>query len=1667
MSVNFQKSVDDYKNQDGVELHFGLADRELLRGENFLTKQFGDPYDKDFLEKLTLPLCPRDFGFTRSEPQVRYHKDLFPLVTYALREVQKIAASIGYELRRLNGYYFRYARCGRTKKELRDNKKFEEEAWRWYRERHPGASSWDKLFHIALAEYDRDVRGAKATESAHPSNHAFGIAFDINPSENDLNHFKFDMPVEIVTFLRKLGFFWGGHFNEPDAMHFQFGLENPKGAVPGVSAPMGGRSCRFPLGDPNRMGSPLRAYWNVESNETGVGGYYGLGLNRNLHGGVHMFPEGPTPAPVRSMAPGYIAAVRLSQRQEASPAMTFAQNWNGFVLVRHDIRWRDSGKEEFSDKKALPLYSLYMHTAPLSFEPPATPPEPRGGDKKGAETPVVPWFQSLLEQRYGTFTKIDEDAEGAAGTTYWSKVPVTGKFQPGQSFAVHGAPKPIVPLDDLDENRRERWLFKEKPLDVGKVIEALQKGQIVSFDEPFFPVAEGEMIGLVERPPPGAAPPAAPRAGDKAAPAAAPTPAFVHWEVFSPAQDGGSSVREVLRLTGDHFPELKKAFSADKLIKETTEDNFLEFDEIKGKLLPALSPSDRKVLEAAVDAWKERQQSLGFVDLGRRSDIIDLFGDGASFAPKKRCDATGDFVGKPFTYPVQIEVERDGLAESSRLASDGPYELKLEYFKDDAGRSATPYGTLIGKQTLIVEAGPPSGKKDEPEILTFTVHVPAQADRVRVTAPKEGALVLGDAETPEPDAAGTGLLADMAAQRWRGARLTHLSEWSPKAVEKLLGKLKTEGIFTAEADAKAQKEIAWWKDDAWSVFRSKTADAEWLNMKAVGIPLLHDNKETVKAAGSKGSLFGDQLPPDAHVDNLHPVTMVWLLSILQKKGLLELQVARRAIFRKEDADPVAMGWIVHGGRSRVELGTPVHVLVINDDFGYDPTVALTIKAQGAGLSLPIANRAPYGPNGVFVKALAVDFWGSFKLQLHGAKNAPKRLGPETLEIAAPMLRDTDADDLAASRYRPRRSGSGLVWCVKADEHAPLPRLLNGFVAVEVSTDGKSWSEPTVNGKNRCVPAQARTLSFQTPVEITQDVVVEDDVVVGIAKTFGKGTPKVTKNIEYAELQRAYTDLSVSCALADALHEIGCRDGDIKSLDHAGMSATIAVPASWRRVHEIATKALASDRFSKVAIVGQQAPLTEDELDENVRMPETERLSSLLRQGLELTVKPTGVAACKNLLIEGLRIEGSHIRGFEGTSQRITSQLTLAAFVRKAPARISCVLANGLEQLRGKAKRCVVSRLSWDGSKCVIDGDGAFAAAQEISAFADVSVVEENKRKKLVLFAPAQQGVVVRFDPTQLLEEIRAEESKGGRLRTDDGRLHYRFSFCAVNGASLRAPGVEFGGGPAGVDQDLFGSLAGSSQAVIARCAGASGVLTPKRFGPITAKLIEDEIVVNVPLVGGADLWVGTAISFKADPSDGKKPSRVVVKPGVTSVGQTFKRRGEAPLEVTVEPDGTGGGGAKLKASLKLLLEPRILAEPQMAVAEEDGYLVLWCRTEGIPAARGAQPELPFAYGGRGAGKVVSVRGASRKHVPLVLEVVPERVTPPLSPLPLPVSYYAPVHKGGGLVDPNGVFAARIQANLVAPGAYYKVSLKAPGLPHIRPVNRQVMLRAGSPKGPLL
>ena len=53
--------------------------------------------------------------------------------------------------------------------------------------------------------------------------HAFGVAFDINPSTNAYNT-KGDLNPKIVEIFEHHGWYWGGNFSTRDDMHFQLGI---------------------------------------------------------------------------------------------------------------------------------------------------------------------------------------------------------------------------------------------------------------------------------------------------------------------------------------------------------------------------------------------------------------------------------------------------------------------------------------------------------------------------------------------------------------------------------------------------------------------------------------------------------------------------------------------------------------------------------------------------------------------------------------------------------------------------------------------------------------------------------------------------------------------------------------------------------------------------------------------------------------------------------------------------------------------------------------------------------------------------------------------------------------------------------------------------------------------------------------------------------------------------------------------------------------------------------------------------------------------------------------------------------------------------------------------------------------------------------------------------
>jgi N-acetyl-anhydromuramyl-L-alanine amidase AmpD len=127
-------------------------------------------------------------------------------------------------------------------------------------------------------------------------------------------------------------------------------------------------------------------YYN---NESGLGGYYPMGLHQNWHGGVHLHaPEG---AEVLAMMDGYVVAVHFAQEATSLGS-------NNFVLLRHDFELPGMSSQGTPTRKELKLYSLYMHLDPMDMEP------DRGSP---------PWLKTLYRFNEGERPEEEDELEGA------------------------------------------------------------------------------------------------------------------------------------------------------------------------------------------------------------------------------------------------------------------------------------------------------------------------------------------------------------------------------------------------------------------------------------------------------------------------------------------------------------------------------------------------------------------------------------------------------------------------------------------------------------------------------------------------------------------------------------------------------------------------------------------------------------------------------------------------------------------------------------------------------------------------------------------------------------------------------------------------------------------------------------------------------------------------------------------------------------------------------------------------------------------------------------------------------------------------------------------------------------------------------------------------------
>jgi hypothetical protein len=351
------------------------------------------------------------------------------------------------------------------------------------------------------------------------------------------------------------------------------------------------------------------------------------------------------------------------------------------------------------------------------------------------------------------------------------------------------------------------------------------------------------------------------------------------------------------------------------------------------------------------------------------------------------------------------------------------------------------------------------------------------------------------------------------------------------------------------------------------------------------------------------------------------------------------------------------------------------------------------------------------------------------------------------------------------------------------------------------------------------------------------------------------------------------------------------------------------------------------------------------------------------------------------------------------------------------------------------------QLSFDGDTCVLAGTKVLEAASAIPEFKGVEVLEGDKRRDTLITAPALHGLVLSFDASAMLGDIRREQMARGHLKDPKQTLQYRFFFCAPNGYSLLKPNGAMPEELARSTQESFGLTSRTPpHAAFSRCIISSGRLRAMGFGPLVLRLVEKKIRVSAAMLGNRDSWVGAVVEVAVQ---GAKKSAAVQ---ITLTGQepTFQAAVDCPkgddaqvsLKVLSAPD--FDPAAPATAQGKIDLRPQFLPDAKTKGPTIDrigDHFVIWCDSQGIEAPLAGTVELPFAKGDKTRlGQLAPAQKRAGKVPELVLKVTEKGGTAGLDAKD--IEYYVPIAKGGGCVTRDGIFAARfLRSKLDAHKAY--------------------------------
>ena len=762
----------------------------------------------------------------------------------------------------------------------------------------------------------------------------------------------------------------------------------------------------------DRHASPLRVYFNTE--HLNNGGLFPLGSYRNIHTGVHLVPHSADERKVRAMAPGEIVALRLpSFLHPASAASTSTPppskdeqdinelcnqlmgSDNGFVLLRHTVaKPNATGAASNGAKKKDDTHVFYS----LYFH--LRRPRITNGAVEGLDADVV-WLRRLY-RRYGSVTILDPKHPAYLSRRWLSEdgqAPASGKAE-----LVAGGKYPVFTEDlkttetlELDGPPAALALLRPPEDDLKTFYAELEAGHVVTLAAPVWTVQKGEVIGVINE-----------------------TSGFgsgiLHWEVLTP---GEGSMKQVLtflngllpeasRLPGDFFSEVKES-QEDNYFESKGDGTCEELETIVGKL-PEADKNEREALahgyppKVLLDLFKVKQPA---------KDVQQLAFDTHQDAPK------GFFRGT-----LRIA---NGAAEYKDLVPDGTHPLTV----------TCSGGGFTHSQQLQYKAA-----KGAPVDLPITI--PGGTREVEISTPPNLFLDPGGSvslRAPSELKNQRDFLVRLGKARLRNTVITHLNEWTSDGLSTTF-KVREQQNFPAK--------FPWVGEEGKRDEKLRASVVKAIRWWGVNTP-----------SGPTHQLFGDgdgQLPPNAKTENVHPVTLIWLLQLLERAKAVEFRVPQR--WKPDDANRVAFAGIegVLEGRTQRKVGEHLGILVLQEVEPSEDEVRVRALLTPKGKEARTAVSGLF-KNGVSRLEFSGQVWGTLALSLAenpdktdtDAQTAAKSLVPpgsavdaRSVEVIAPELE---------SMSTPKQMKDDFVALLSFKRG--LPAELEGWVVFRKWVDPKS------------------------------------------------------------------------------------------------------------------------------------------------------------------------------------------------------------------------------------------------------------------------------------------------------------------------------------------------------------------------------------------------------------------------------------------------------------------------------------------------------------------------------------------------------------------------------------------------------------------------------------